>query len=543
MGPYWVAMTRQNSWLQGAVIYQIYPRSFYDALDTGIGNLAGIIAKLDYLAGGKDSLGVNAIWISPIYTSPMADFGYDVADYTDVDPLFGTLSDLKKLVHEAHKRSIKVILDFVPNHTSNQHPWFIESKSSLHNPKRDWYTWRDPLPDGSLPNNWLSIFGGPAWKLCEETNQYYLHTFLSKQPDLNWDNPEVRDAMKAAMRFWLKLGVDGFRVDAVDWLSKDEQLRDDPLKKHATAAIDMSDYFAYRHLNSRDGLHLFDRLNEMTGVLAEYEDRFMITEAHPETENKIQGYLPYYKSVNPHLSAPFNFEGIYLPWEAQAFRKFVDTFQAAMKPGYIPIYTLGNHDESRIVTRVGAQAARTAAMMLLTLPGMICMYYGDEIGMHDVAIPAAQAEDPITKPSRNRDPQRTPMQWDTSAEGGFTTSVPWLPVASDFPQNNVATESEVSTSSLALYKRLIRFHNQSSILKSEAYHSVDVQEHVFAYYRGNGKNKLLVLLNFTDENQRVVIKGLRGVVQLSTGLDRDGMAISERGSLRPHEGLIIRVLY
>jgi len=535
-------VTDQHEWLQGAVVYQIYPRSFYDAGGSGVGNLQGIIDKLDYLGGGPDSLGVTAIWLSPIYTSPMADFGYDVADYTNIDPIFGNLDDFKKLVRAAHERGIKVLLDFVPNHSSDEHPWFIESKSSRDNPKRDWYVWRDAKADGSPPNNWLGFFGSTAWQFSEPTNQYYLHSYLAKQPDLNWDNPAVREAMKSVMRFWLDLGVDGFRVDAVDWLSKDPDLRDDPLveprNKHA-----LSDYRAFKHTSSRNGPHLFDRLNEMTEVLAEYKDRFMVTEAHPETDDKIKGYLQYYQGVNPHLSAPFNFQGIRLPWKASLFRGFVDSFQAVMKPGYTPIYTVGNHDESRIASRIGSAGARTAAMMLLTLPGMAFVYYGEELGMTDVPIAADQVRDPFTKPGRGRDPQRTPMLWDASPHAGFTTGEPWLPVSPGYLEMNVAAQTQSPTSLLSLYKRLLRFRNQSAILKNGDYHSTSNIATIYSYERSLGKDKLLVLLNFSDETHHSTMKGFEGVVELSTYLDRDGETIGQQLALRPNEGLLIRVLH
>lgn len=536
-------MAVQYNWRQGAVIYQIYPRSFYDNGNTGVGTLQGIIDKLDYLAGSDDSLGVSAIWLGPIFCSPMADFGYDVSDYTKIDPIFGTQDDLVRLIREAHNRSIKIILDFVPNHSSDEHPWFIESAQAIDNPKRDWYVWRDPAEDGGAPNNWSSVFGGSAWEYSPQTNQYYLHSFLKKQPDLNWDNPAVRDAMKTIMRHWLTLGIDGFRVDAVDWLSKDPSYADDtPKKAMMDSDVDTLGYDDFVHTYSRDGPRLFERLNEMAAVLAEYDDRFMITEAHPETSNKTQGYLQYYKSVNPHLSAPFNFQGIYLPWKAPAFREFVDTFQSVMKPGYTPIYTLGNHDEKRIASRIGIDAARTAAMMLMTLPGMAFIYYGEEIGMLDGQIPKESQQDPASE-SANRDPQRTPMQWDASEHAGFSQHTPWLPVADNYEQLNVAAEHLDSTSMLALYKRLIRFHNQSSILKTGSYKSISLHDEVFSYYRTLGNNKLLILLNFSDETHRIVIKNLQGVIQLSTGLDLDGRSIGENIRLRAHEGFIIRVLH
>lgn len=530
---------QKSNWHQGGVIYQIYPRSFYDAKDTGVGNLQGIIDKLDYLGGSEDSLGVNAIWVSPIYTSPMADFGYDVANYTDIDPIFGNLNDFKLLVSEAHSRNIKVILDFVPNHSSDEHPWFIESQSSLDNPKRDWYVWRTPEPNGGPPNNWISNFGGSAWELSEQTQQYYLHSFLAKQPDLNWDNPDVREAIKSAMRFWLDLGVDGFRVDAVDWLSKDAGLRDDPASTSTHHKI--SDYHSLTHTYSRDGPHLFDRLNEMARVIAEYKDCFMIIEAHPETVNKIQGYLKYYKNVNPLLSAPFNFESIFLPWEASALREFIDNFQAGMQPDFTPIYTFGNHDESRVATRIGRAAARTSAMMQLTLPGLAFIYYGEELGMTDVPISDEQIRDPSAKAGKGRDGQRTPMQWDDSEHAGFTKGSPWLPVSPDYPQINVHKQSQNPISSLNLYKELIHFRNQSIVLRKGAYRSINSDEGIFGYERSKGGSKLLILLNFNNVSKQININDLKGVILLSTYLDNKEMNVSEQITLRPNEGLIVGV--
>jgi alpha-glucosidase len=532
-------MTEQRTWLQGAVVYQIYPRSFCDTKGTGIGDLQGIISKLDYLGGTPDSLGVTAIWLSPIYTSPMADFGYDISNYTEVDPIFGTLKDVKTLISEAHKRSIKIILDFVPNHTSDQHAWFTESKSSTKNPKRDWYTWRDSQ-NGGAPNNWLSVFGGSAWQLDESTGQYYLHSFLSEQPDLNWDNPKVREAVKTAMRFWLNLGVDGFRVDAVDWMSKDAELRDDPIDPHAINKRAGYDHESLRHKYSRDGPNLFKWLNEMTDVLNEYTDCFMITEAHPETTDKIAGYLQYYKSVNPSLSAPFNFEGIYLPWEVKSFRNFIDSMQAAMEPGYTPIYTVGNHDEPRIASRVGPQAARTAALMLLTLPGTAFIYYGEELGMSDVPIPQDKIRDPFAG-QRNRDPQRTPMQWDTSPQAGFTTGIPWLPVADNYAQVNVKAQEQDSKSSLNLYKKLLKLRSESEVLRKGSYHSMDVSPSVFSYKRRDGDDELLILLNFSNKAQHITVAGLKGAIIISTHLDHTDTEVTEQLNLRANEGLLIKV--
>lgn len=517
--------TPKTSWHTRAIVYQIYPRSFQDSDNDGVGDLQGIIDRLDYLNGSTNSLGINVIWLSPVYTSPMADFGYDVADYVDIDPLFGSLKLFRILVKEAHKRQIKIILDFVPNHTSDQHPWFKESSASRVNSKRDWYIWKNGGSSGTEPNNWQSNFGGPAWTYSPQTDQYYLHSFLAAQPDLNWDNPEVRGAMKTVMRFWLDIGVDGFRVDAVDWLSKDPEFRNNVISKPAKF--------------NRDGPHLFERLNEMTDVLLEYEDRFMITEAHPETENKIQGYLNYYEAVNSQLSAPFNFESIYVPWQASRYREFVDSFQAGMKASFTPIYTLGNHDESRVATRIGSEAARTAAMLLLTLPGLPIIYYGDEIGMHDVKIPPDQARDPFVGPGNNRDAQRTPMQWDGGRYAGFSRHTPWLPVASDFASENVTSQMANQRSMLKLYKDLIALRGHSEALSSGSYRSADFGPDIFGYYRQMGGNSLLILLNFAGIPRQVSQTVADFQLKLSTNPNSPATAVQGKLTLGAHEGVIM----
>lgn len=533
-------MLKQHEWLKGAVIYQIYPRSFKDSGNSGVGDLQGIISKLDYLAGTKDSIGATGIWMSPINPSPMADFGYDVSDYTNIDPLFGSLNDLKQLVKEAHKRDLKVLMDFVPNHTSDEHPWFQESKSSLDNLKRDWYTWRDPTPDGRTPNNWISVFGGSAWEYSKQTKQYYLHTFLTQQPDLNWDNPEVREAMKAAMRFWLDIGVDGFRVDAIDWLSKDANLRDDP--RHAD--IPRSEYelhYSLIHRYSRDGPHLHERLTEMTDVLAEYEDRFMVIEAHPETADRLKGYQQYYDAINPVYCAPFNFELLYMPWRADSFKSYIDKFQEALKTDCTPVYTFGNHDEPRLASRIGLDAARTAAVLLLTLPGIAFVYYGEELGMSDVEISPQQIKDPSAMYGKSRDPERTPMQWDDSKFAGFSSSSPWLPVGPDYKKRNVATEALSPDSFLSLYKKLIHLRKTNPALHSGELKSLDAPNGIYIFQRVHSKSTVHVYINFTNESK--TLKPFKpGTLLLSSNTARvDETILANKLILKPHEAIILAI--
>ncbi|TMA12179.1 MAG: alpha-amylase, partial [Deltaproteobacteria bacterium] len=372
-------------WWQTGVVYQIYPRSYQDSNGDGVGDLPGITARLDHLA----SLGVDAIWISPFYPSPMKDFGYDVSDYTGVDPLFGTLADFDRLLAAAHERGLAVIIDWVPNHTSDQHAWFLASRSSRENPRRDWYVWRDAKPDGSLPNNWLSAFGGPAWTWEPRTRQYYLHTFLKEQPDLNWRNPEVRRAMLSTLEFWLERGVDGFRIDVAHAVMKDPELRDNPPAPAGRRDFhkDMGEYGTQ--------LHIYDRGHADTHLV--YRDVRRLLERFSGTRARISigeihlfdlaELVAYYGAELDELHMPFNFTLLNVPWSAEAVRSTVDEMEAALPEGAWPNWVLGNHDESRVASRIGAVAARSAMLLLLTLRGTPTLYYGDELGMEDVQVP------------------------------------------------------------------------------------------------------------------------------------------------------------
>lgn len=532
----------RRKWWHGASVYHIYPRSFYDANGDGVGDLKGIIKKLDYLNGQSDSLGVNAIWISPFYPSPMADFGYDVADYCDVDPLFGTLRDFEVLVDEAHKRDIKVIIDFVPNHTSKSHSWFKESASSFDNPKRDWYVWKDPGPEGAPPNNWMSVFGGSAWQFDETTSQYYLHTFLSDQPDLNWDNEQVREEMKQAVRFWLEMGVDGLRVDAVSWLSKDEKFRDDPLNPHYRDGID-DPYHRLAHSFSTLGPKLFDYINEIIDTCGEFDDRFVITEAYPDSPSygDITHYLHFYGKIRLDICAPFNFEFLSLPWDASTYRGFIDIYQQALLPGQPAVYNMGNHDKTRLATRIGPEAARTAAMMLMTLPGMPFIYYGDELGMEDVFVPKDQVKDPFADPTgTGRDVVRTPMQWSGARYGGFSDREPWLPLSKGYTKQNIEGQVKDNTSLFHLYKRLLKFRNKTHTIKYGSYWSLDLGDGIFGFLRENDMERYLIILNFTDQQKIAVGKAVRGNIRLSTYMDKPNYQKVYGGvKLRPYEGVII----
>ena len=520
-------------WWQRGVIYQIYPRSFQDSNGDGVGDLRGILQRLDYLAW----LGVDAIWLSPIYPSPMADFGYDVADYCDIHPLFGNLEDFDRLVAEAHARGLKVILDYVPNHTSSQHPWFLESRSSRESPKRDWYIWRDPAPGGGPPNNWLAFFGGPAWTWDEATGQYYLHSFLPEQPDLNWRNPEVQRAMLDALRFWLDRGVDGFRVDVIWLMIKDDQFRDNP--PNPDYRPDQPPIASLLPVYNADRPEVLDIIRMMRRTLDAYDERMMVGEIYLP----IDRLMAYYGQNGDGCHLPFNFQLILLPWQAEKIKAAVDSYEQALPPGGWPNWVLGNHDQPRVATRAGQSQVGVAAMLLLTLRGTPTIYYGDEIGMHNVDIPPEQFQDPQGKNiGISRDPARTPMQWDASPNAGFSTAAPWLPLADDYQQVNVAAQRDDPRSTLTLYRRLLALRRAEPALSVGAYVPVPSAGDVFCYVREGGGRRFLVALNFGGEPQRVVWDGARGgTVVLSTRLDREGETVGEALELRPDEGVLIQL--
>ena len=534
-------------WFRNAAVYQIYPRSFCDSDGNGVGDLRGIVAHLDYLRGSEQALGVDAIWLSPFYPSPMADFGYDISDYCDVDPLFGTLDDFRHLLAEAHERGLKVLVDIVPNHTSVEHPWFKESRSSRQNPKRDWYVWRDAKAGGSPPNNWLSVFGGSAWQFDEPTGQYYLHSFLAEQPDLNWDNPEVREAIQHVLRFWLGLGVDGFRLDAVEWIAKDPFFRDDPPNPHPLPPRQNDPYHSLEHRHSKRGPALFAHLAELEQVVAEQPGHFMIMETYPHRWNNARAYLKWYRRLNPRVGAPFNFEGIFAPWRAHSFRSFVDRFQSGLSGDDVPIYCLGNHDQPRLASRIGQAPARVAAMLELALPGMTVLYYGDELGMQDGVLAPDQVRDPsaLRNPAAGpgRDPERTPLAWDASEHGGFTSGDPWLLLAQDYQQHNVAAESADPASSLALYRRLLQLRREEPALQRGSYRSFDLHPQIFAFVRQAPESEIFVVLNFAGEQIVCPLGEIPAAAQLlaTTYLDDSSPIANGAITLRPHEGLLLKM--
>ncbi|HJU04166.1 MAG TPA: alpha-amylase family glycosyl hydrolase [Nitrospiraceae bacterium] len=527
----------EHQWWQRGVLYQVYPRSFLDSNGDGIGDLPGVIRKLDYLHW----LGVDALWLSPIYPSPMADFGYDVSNYTDIHPLFGTLKDFETLLDMAHRRGLKVILDFVPNHTSDLHPWFLESRSSRDNSKRDWYLWRDPAPGGGPPNNWLSVFGGRAWEWDEGTGQFYYHAFLKQQPDLNWRNPDVQDAMLNVMRFWLDRGVDGFRVDTMSHLIKDDQFRDNPPDPTYRPGRLPHRVLMTTYTTDRPEVHaIIARMRRLTNA---YEGRLIVGELYLPVER----LMAYYGTDGGGAHLPFNFQLIELPWHARTIAAAIDAYEAALPPDGWPNWVLGNHDKPRIATRVGAAQARVAAMLLLSLRGTPTMYYGDEIGMQDGAISAEHVHDPLEKhipgAGLGRDPARTPMQWDASSHAGFTRGRPWLPVSMDSAGVNVESQRANDTSLLSLYRRLIGLRCADAALAVGSYQTLYAGAEALAFLRRYGARRLLIALNFTSSPAEVDITALHsaGRVIVSTHLDREGEAVDATLRLRADEGVIVEV--
>jgi alpha-glucosidase len=523
------------------VIYQIYPRSFADASGDGTGDLRGIAGRLDYLKW----LGVDAVWLSPFYPSPMADFGYDVSDHCGVDPLFGSLEDFDALLDGAHRRGIRVIIDFVPNHTSDEHPWFVESRSSRDNPKRDWYIWREPAlgNPGGPPNNWESIFGGSsAWEWDEKTGQYYLHTFDVKQPDLDWRNPKVREAMYGVMRFWLDRGVDGFRIDALSFLIKDERLRDNPPNPRWRPGA--PPWARQRRVYSDDRPEVLDVVREMRAVTEGYEgDRALIGELYLPLER----LMSYYGAELDGVHLPLNFGLVGLPeWGSDAVGPLVERYEAALAEGAWPNWVLGNHDNPRIASRLGLGRARVAQMLLLTLRGTPTCYYGDEIGMRDVEIPQELVRDPqgVKSPGYGRDPARTPMQWDASVNAGFCPESvePWLPVAGDHEVVNVGAQRGDPRSMLALFRRLIELRRELPALTIGSYRPLDTRDgSVLAYLREHGEHRVLVVLNFGAERRVLDLSGTSGdgEVLCSTHLDRIGHLDLKKLDLRSDEGILV----
>ena len=501
-------------WWKHAVIYEIYPRSFQDSNGDGIGDLNGITQRVGYL---KD-LGVDAIWITPMYPSPQVDFGYDIADYTAIDLQYGTMADFDRLVKEAKARDIRVIMDFVPNHTSDQHPWFIESRSSRTNPKRDWYIWRDGKGPGQPPNNWLSWFGHSAWKFDPKTGQFYYHHFYSEQPDLNWRNPEVRKAMYGVLRFWLDRGVAGFRLDAVSRLFEDPNRHDDPLLPGTNAYGDQN--IEHKYTDNLPEVH--EVLKEMRQVVDEYPGNpVLISETD---EPNIAELTKLYGSKLDEIQLPMDFQVADVnQLSAARFRELLDQVEENTAGGQ-PYFFFNNHDQERTWDRYGDGVhndaiARLLATLLLTARATPQLYYGEEIGM--VTTPPARKEDvrdPIGKlgwpKEKGRDGERTPMQWNAEVNAGFSAATPWLPVGERYKTYNVETEKKNPNSILNYYRQLLAMRHTNKALLEGSYTALNENDpSVLSYMRGYKGQNVIVILNMSAVTQKVSLdlasKGLR----------------------------------
>ena len=513
-------------WWESGVVYQIYPRSFQDSDGDGVGDLAGIRRRLDYLA----ALGVDALWLSPIFPSPMADFGYDVADYCDVAPIFGDLAEFDALLADVHARGLKLLLDFVPNHTSDQHPWFLESRALRDSSKRDWYIWRDPAPGGGPPNNWTSDMGGSAWELHPGTGQYYLHAFLREQPDLNWRNPAVRAAMTDVLRFWFDRGVDGFRIDVLWHCIKADGLPDNP--PNPDFRPELGEKFKVLQHNSANRPEMHDIAASFRALADAYGDRLLVGEICLP----IPTLMEYYGSADaPGVHLPFNFQLLDAPWNAAALAAIITAYEAALPAGAWPNWVMGSHDAPRIVGRIGEAQARVAAMLLLTLRGTPTLYQGDELGIGKVAIPPGRIRDPqdLRQPGLGlgRDPSRTPMAWDASPQAGFSEAEPWLPLHADWQTRNVAKQNGDALSMLNLYRRLLRLRRTHRALSVGDFTLIDAPGGILAYERVHAGERLRVMLNLTPRNVTI---DWRGTPLLST-LDGE----PEPGMLFADEGIVI----
>jgi alpha-glucosidase len=551
-----LAAMRPDWWRRG-VVYQVYPRSFADSDGDGVGDLAGIIAHLDHLNDGTpDSLGVDALWLSPIYPSPGFDVGYDVADYVSVDPVIGSLGEFDRLVTEAHRRGIAVVLDLVMNHTSHLHPWFLGSRIDRHGPYADWYIWRDPAGRTRRggprhPNNWVSFFGGPAWTWEPARGQFYLHTFLPQQPDLNWRHPAVRAAMLDVVRFWLARGVDGFRLDVFNAFFKDAALRSNPRRvpdpRHFPFGLRAWD--RQRHVYDKDQPEMAGLLAEFRALVDGVSGRMSVGELFAGDPREAAGY-----AAPRHLI--FDFRLVGQSWRADRLALAIDEREAAFGPDRWPTVVLSNHDQPRPSTRLARGADRdlvtkAAAMLLLTLRGTPFLYYGDEIGLGDIHVPRREIVDP---PARrywplplwwNRDQCRAPMPWSAAANGGFTTGRPWLRMTPDAATRNVAAQAADPDSVLSFFRRLLWLRGASAALQTGTFRWLVAGEGgVLAYLREAPEERVLMVLTTEGRAATVELGGVKGRPRLllSSGGSSEAEVIGDgRVNLRAREAVLLRL--
>ncbi|MCA1490801.1 alpha-glucosidase family protein [Sinorhizobium alkalisoli] len=513
---------RGDDWWRGAVIYQVYPRSFQDTDGDGVGDLRGVTRRLSHIA----ALGVDAIWLSPFFTSPQADMGYDVSDYCDVDPMFGTLDDFDEMLAEAHRLGLKVIIDQVISHTSDRHPWFVESRSSRTNAKADWYVWADPKPDGAAPNNWLSVFGGPAWEWDGVRRQYYLHNFLTSQPDLNFHNPEVQEALLSTVRFWLERGVDGFRLDTVNYYFHDDQLRDNPPVVPDPDAIsqdapDVNPYGMQSHLYDKSRPENIAFLRRLRALLDEYGGRATVGEVGDGARSLKT--VAAYTSGSDKLHMCYTFDLLGPAFTASHIRRCVEGFQAMVADGWV-CWALSNHDVMRHVSRFAVpradreRLAKLAISVLATLRGSICLYQGEELGLPEAELALEELRDPygirFWPAFKGRDGCRTPMVWEhRHPTGGFSSGIPWLPVRDDQRLLAVDTQEGDAGSVLEHYRRTLAFRRMHAALIDGEMSFLASNRDVLAFVREKDGERLLFLFNLTTEPQEVHLSSATTVAE------------------------------
>ncbi|MEW6261877.1 MAG: alpha-glucosidase [Thermodesulfobacteriota bacterium] len=500
-------MIDDRVWWKHGVLYQVYPRSFYDSDGDGQGDLPGLIQKLDYLS----DLGVSGLWLSPIYGSPMLDGGYDVSDYRAINPIFGTEEDFQRLLKQAHDRGLRIIMDLVLAHTSHLHPWFIESRSSMDNPKRDWYIWHDGR-NGRRPNNWRSAFGGPGWTWDEKTRRFYHHQFLAEQPQVNWRNPGLKQAMFDLVRYWLDRGVDGFRLDVCNYYLKDELFRNNPFKLGPTPRP----YDLQAHIYDGNRPETHQVLQEFRQILDEYREKAAVGEAWFEAPGDPTGAAAYYGRGGDELHLVFDFSLLHLKkWDAVRFYQRIKAWLEALPAGAWPCWVLDNHDAPRSISRFGGGSAgmnraKVLAVLLLTLKGTPFIYYGAEIGLKNGRLGRRDIQDPAGRRywpfHKGRDPARTPMPWTAGPQAGFTIGRPWLPVNPDYPEVNVARQLQEPASLLNLYRSLLTWRNKEKALhRGEMAFWLDGRDQVLAFHRTWDREKVLVALNFAADSRRIAV--------------------------------------
>jgi alpha-glucosidase len=530
---------RSDNWWRSAVFYQIYPRSFADANGDGIGDLPGITARLDYLNNGSAaSLQVDALWLCPFYPSPQVDFGYDISDYTAVDPVYGTLADFDRLLDAAHRRGIRIMLDLVLNHSSTEHPWFREAQSDRLSPRRSWYIWADPAPGGGPPHTWLSSFPavGSAWTLDERSGQYFLTTFTPAQADLNWQNPEVRQAMHEVMRFWLSRGVDGFRLDVAHRLAKDPRLRDNPLSLAAARRFMHHAVDRQRHIDLPD-VHAI--LSGLRAVTDEFGGRVLLGEVPISEPQRLVRYLG---DSDNELHMVFDVLFWDSPWSAAAFRQAIEAVDSLVPPWSLPCRAMSTHDHPRAVSRYAllegeGRRARLAAMMQMTLHSVPCIYYGEEIGMTDVPIRSERIRD-----VDQRDPNRTPMQWGTGTLGAFDPARSWLPMPEEADRVSVLRQTADPDSLLAFYRRLLAYRRQSTPLRQGSFEWLSTRPDFLVFCRAADGRRIVVLLNFAQHESPAILPTELAVTELSTDpRRRAGTAFAAGDLVSAEEGLILRL--